>query len=85
MALDRTIVLGAWEFWLVERPDALYLSVPDCGGMADSCPRVPEQLAWAERTFAALPALEQVWPTTWKVPLAALSALERLLREHGAR
>ena len=60
MSLDRTIVLGAWEFWLVERPDALYLSVPDCGGMADSHPRVPEQLAWTETTLAALPALERL-------------------------
>ena len=84
MSLDRTIILGDWEFRFTERPDGLYFSVPDCGGMADSHPRVPEQLAWTEATLTALPALERVWPTTWKVPADALAALEQLLQSHGA-
>jgi len=85
MALTRTITLGTWEFWLEEQPWGAYISVPDCGGMVDMLPRVPEQLAWAEDVFATLPALERVWATTWKMPAAALPDLEALFHRHGAQ
>jgi hypothetical protein len=85
MTVERTVTLDHWQFQLSERSGEWFISVPDCGGMVDSFPRVPEQLAWAERVFARLPELVQVWPTTWRVPTTALPALERLLREHGAR
>jgi hypothetical protein len=85
MFRDHTVTLGPWEFVLGERDDGWFFSVPDCGGFADSFPRVPEQLAWTEKTLAALPELVQIWPTSWRVPASALPALERLLREHGAR
>jgi hypothetical protein len=85
MTVARTITLGPWEFSLTERSGEWFISVPDCGGMVDSFPRVPEQHAWAERTFAGQPGLVQIWPTVWRVEAGALPALERLLREHGAR
>jgi hypothetical protein len=85
MTIVRTITLGAWEFSLTEHAGQTFISVPDCGGMADSFPRVPEQLAWAEQAFASLPGLEQVWPTSWRVPTDVLPALERLLRDRGAQ
>ena len=79
----RTIRLGGWEFWLEERPGGFFLSVPDRGGMADSLPRVPEQLAWAEHAFAQLPALEQTWTTTWTFPPEALADLGALIERSG--
>jgi hypothetical protein len=75
--------LGGWEFQLDEQPWGLYIGVPDMGGMADSIPRVPEQLAWAEQVFAMLPALHRVWSTSWEVPPEALPELEALFRQHG--
>ena len=85
MALDRTVTLGEWEFRIEERPWGLFVSVPDCGGMADSVPRVPEQLDWAEEVFAAVPALKRTWPTTWQLPPEALPDLEAVFRRHGGR
>lgn len=84
-AVNRTVTLGAWSFYLDEGPSGLTLSIPDCGGMADSLPRVPEQLAWAERELAAVPGLVQVWPTAWEVPRGALVSLTALFERHGAR
>lgn len=84
VALVRTVRLGDWEFEITQQPWGLYVSVPDCGGMADSVPRVPEQLAWAEAAFAELPALKQVWATTWEVPADALPELLALFQRHGA-
>lgn len=80
-----TVRLGDWEFLISEEPGTSAVSVPDCGGMADSLPRVPEQLAWAERVFAELPALKQVWPTTWEFRSEALPELRALFESHGAR
>lgn len=85
VALHRIVQLGPWEFEIVERPWGLFVGVPDCGGMADSLPRVPEQLAWAETAFAELPALERVWPTSWQLPPEALPDLEALFRRNGGR
>jgi hypothetical protein len=79
----QVVTLGAWEFHITEQPWGLYVSVPDCGGVADSLPRYPEQLAWAESAFAALPALKRVWPTTWEVPPAALADLQALFERSG--
>ena len=84
MGLSRTVSMGSWEFHFFQQPGALYVDVPDRGGMMDSVPRIPEQLEWAEAAFATLPALERVWPTSWKVPPEALPDLEALLRSHGA-
>jgi hypothetical protein len=83
--MTRTFTRGAWQFELTERSGEWFLSVPDCGGMADSFPRVPEQHAWAEKTFAALPELVQVWPTVWRVAADRVPAVERFLHEHGLR
>jgi hypothetical protein len=85
MRLIATATLGEWEFEITEQPWGLYVSVPDCGGMADSIPRVPEQLAWAEKAFVELPALKQVWSTTWEVPPEALPDLRALFQRAGAR
>ncbi|HEY8377065.1 MAG TPA: hypothetical protein VIK91_11275 [Nannocystis sp.] len=85
MALGAVMTLGSWEFYVREYNGQTFLSVPDCGGMADSVPRVPEQLAWAEEVFAVLPGLEHVWPTAWRVPPDLAPALERLLRDRGVR
>ena len=85
MTREHTITLGPWEFVLGERAGEWTLAVPDCGGVVDSFPRVPEQLAWAEKNFAALPGLVQIWPTVWRVPVNALQAVERLFRGRGAR
>lgn len=82
---NRTITLGPWTFYLEERPTGMTLSVPDCGGMADSVPRVPEQLEWAERELAAVPGLVRFWSTAWNVPPAALASLVALFVRHGAR
>ncbi len=67
--------LGDGEFLLQTSSGKLYLAGPVCGGMADSVPREPEQLAWAEREFAARPWLVQVWATTWAVPADRLADL----------
>lgn len=83
MVLVRTVRLGDWEFWIDERSGALYISVPDLGGMMDSLPRVPEQLVWAEEAFAQLPELEQIWATSWKLPVEALPALRALIERSG--
>ena len=50
MLREHTITLGAWEFVLSERSGQWFLAVPDCGGVVDSFPRVPEQHA-VERLF----------------------------------
>ncbi|MEO8846876.1 MAG: hypothetical protein ABI591_07485, partial [Kofleriaceae bacterium] len=63
----RTFKIGDWEFWLAERNGKWSISVPDRGGMADSQPRIPAQLAWAEQQFATLPWLAQTWSTTWEL------------------
>lgn len=83
MTLVRNVRLGDWEFFVDDRPWGLYVSVPDCGGMADSLPRVPEQLVWAEAAFAELPALKQVWTTTWQLPPEALSDVRALIERSG--
>jgi hypothetical protein len=79
----RTVTLGDWEFPIVQQPWGLYISVPDRGGMADSLPRVPDQLAWAESAFSALPALKQIWPTSWEISPEALPALQALFETSG--
>lgn len=84
MSGDRTLKLNGWEFWLRHGSNGWTLSVPDRGGMMDMVPRVPEQLAWAERELAKLPALTRTWDTTWSVPDDALADLEALLKAHGA-
>lgn len=84
MIVGGTITLGSWEFALSERAGEWFLSVPDCGQMADSHPRVPEQHAWAERVLAGQAGLVQIWPTVWRVEAGALPALQRLFGEHGA-
>jgi hypothetical protein len=83
MTLVRTVKLGDWEFWVEVGPQGMYVSVPDCGGMMDSLPRVPEQLAWAESAFAELPALRQVWSTTWQLPAEAAPDLRTLIETSG--
>jgi hypothetical protein len=83
VGLVRVVVVGDWEFHITEQSDGLYVSVPDCGGMADSVPRVPEQLVWAESAFATLPGLRRVWPTTWAVPPDALADLGALFERSG--
>ena len=85
VAFNRTIILGAWEFWLEENPRGVFLSVPDCGGMVDMLPRVPEQLEWAEEAFAQLRALERIWATTWKLPPEAVPHVEALFRRYGGQ
>ena len=80
MAVDRSYTRGDWTFRLQERDGRLFLSVPDCGSMADSVPREPAQLAWAEAAFAAIPGVVSVWPTVWEVAPAALPAIETALR-----
>lgn len=84
MGLVTTVMVGEWEFDITEQAGAMYVSVPDCGGMADSLPRVPEQLAWAEKAFRELPQLKQVWPTTWEIPPGALPELRALFQRNGA-
>jgi hypothetical protein len=85
MGLVGTVALGDWEFHITEQPWALYISAPDCGGMADSLPRVPDQLAWAEQAFAEVPALKQVWQTTWEVTPGALPAPRALFERNGGQ
>lgn len=78
--------LGEWEFIIDTASSGVtYVSVPDCGGMADSVPRIPEQLEWAEATFAELAVLKQVWATSWEIAPGGMSQLEDLLRRHGAQ
>lgn len=79
----RTVRLGDWEFLVQEQPGGFSVSVPDRGGMADSLPRVPEQLAWAEAAFAQVPALKQVWTTSWEVPPEALADVRELIERSG--
>lgn len=85
MALGACVTLGEWNFWVQENAGELYISVPDCGGMADCAPRVPAQLAWAEQAFASIPGLQRIWTTSWRIPPEVLPALEQLLRDRGAR
>jgi hypothetical protein len=80
----RTIKLGDWEFQITEQAWGTYVSVPDMGGMADSLPRDDAQLAWAEAAFAELPALKQVWPTTWEIAPGALPQVEAWFERKGA-
>jgi hypothetical protein len=83
VTIVRTVKLGEWEFWVEDRPWGLYFSVPDRGGMMDSLPRVPEQLEWAEAVFAELPALKQIWTTTWELPPEALPDVRALIERSG--
>lgn len=84
-AFHREYVLGEWRFTLArDDHETVYLSVPDQGGMADGVARVPEQLVWAEREFATVAGLERVWVTSWRVPESALTAVDALLKQHGA-
>ena len=84
MGLIGRVTLGDWEFEITDQPWGTYVGVPDCGGMAESVPRVPEQLEWAEKAFAELPGLKQVWPTTWEVAPEALPALRAFFERSGA-
>jgi hypothetical protein len=81
--LVRTVKLGDWEFWIEEGPWGVYVSVPDRGGQMDGVPRVAEQLAWAEESFAHVPLLEQIWSTSWKGPSEALPAVRALIEASG--
>jgi hypothetical protein len=85
MGLVATVQLREWEFHISETGGTIYVSVPDRGGMMDSIPRVPEQLAWAESAFADIPALKQIWSTSWEVPPEALAQLRELFERNGAR
>jgi hypothetical protein len=76
-----------WGFFFEDLDGGPALSIPDAGGMADSIPRVREQLEWLEARLSELPerdALERVWPTVWKLRTpAALEAVRALLRREG--
>lgn len=75
----RTLTRGDWTFHVRERPGGFVLEVPDCGGMADMVPRVPEQLEWTVLALAGLAGVRQVWATAWNVDADALPAVEARL------
>lgn len=76
-----------WGFFFDERDGVEELSIPDCGGMADMVPRVPAQLSWIEARLGELAereAVENVWPTVWKLTTpAAAEAVRAMLRREG--
>jgi hypothetical protein len=78
---EETIHVAGWPFMMKTIGDERFVTIPDRGGMADMVPSIPEQHAWAESVFNAIPSLTQVWPTSWRVPDEALPAVRALLEE----
>ena len=75
-----------WRFIIKKNTStSYYLSIPDCGGMADMVPKDQKQKQWCEKEFKQFAFIKQVWPTVWEVSdRAKLKEMEHFLIGQGA-
>ena len=81
------VVIGGQEcgFFLERRDNGrIYLIIPNCGGMADSVPRHPEQLAWVEPRIEKIRGATRNWTTVWifETP-EAVAAVKRMFQRES--
>lgn len=57
-----------WRFTIKKDTEtSFYVSIPDCGGMADMVPKDIKQKEWCQKEFKRFPFIKQVWTTVWEV------------------
>jgi hypothetical protein len=60
------------------------LQIPDAGGMADSSPKYPAQLAWLLSKLEEVQGLTRIWPTIWEFSThPTLNQLKDLFEQEG--